>query len=430
MNEQLIKDYIASFRFREFGDIIERELKVRVVNDKAVTIIGPRRSGKTFFFFSLISKLEREDVLYLEFEEPFLKNISAEVALKIVLKIYPSIFKKAPGYIFLDEIQNLSSWESFVRSLLNRGFKVFLTGSSSKLLSKEIATQLRGRTLTYLLLPFSFREFLRAKKVETEVNLLSNVGKILSYLSDYLEWGGFPEIVLKEEKEKILKEYVDLAFYKDFVERHEIKSLHLASLLFNHILQNFSNEFSVKSIAKKIKSEGLKFNINTLYRYVECLEDTLFVFFLKKYSAKAHLREGWPRKIYICDNGLVKVLKFFEDLGKLLENTVFLELLRKTNENPLLEIYYFKDYQQHEIDFLIKEGLRIKQLIQVSYANNFDEIDPREWRSLIKAYNLFKKDKPELIIITWDYEDEKELTWFGKKGKIKFIPLWKWLINL
>ena len=430
MDEPLIKDYIASFQSREFGEIIDRELKVDVVKGKATTIIGPRRAGKTYYFFNLISTLKRDSVLYLEFEEPFLKDLSSKEVLKIVLKIFPSIVNKLPHYIFLDEIQNVKDWESLVRSLLNRGLVVYLTGSSSKLLSKEIATQLRGRNISYLLLPFSFREFLKTKEKEMNLNLLEAVGKTINYLEEYLSWGGFPEVVLTSNKEKILKEYVNLAFYKDFVERHEIKSISLASLLFNHILQNFSNEFSVKSIARKIKQKGVNFNINTLYQYMDYLEDTLFAFFLKKYSFKTHERETWPKKVYLCDTGLSKIVQFSQNMGKLMENTVFLELLRKTNDKPLMEIFYFKTNQGYEVDFLIKEGLRVKQLIQVTYANSFDEIEHREIRALLKAKEIFKEDNPELLIITWDYEDEKEVGWFGRSGRIKFVPLWKWLLNL
>ncbi|MCD6482806.1 MAG: ATP-binding protein, partial [Candidatus Aenigmarchaeota archaeon] len=119
-------------------------------------------------------------------------------------------------------------------------------------------------------------------------------------------------------------------------------------------------------------------------------------------------------------------VKFEKDIGKKMENVVFLELLRKTNEKPLLNIYYWKDYQQREVDFVVKEGLRIKQLIQVTYASSLDEIEKREINALIKASEIFKKDKPELKVVTWDYEDEKEI----KGKKIKFIPLWKWLLRI
>jgi predicted AAA+ superfamily ATPase len=161
---------------------------------------------------------------------------------------------------------------------------------------------------------------------------------------------------------------------------------------------------------------------NTVYDYVEKLQDTLAVFFVKKYSERISLRESWPRKVYVCDTGISKVIRFSADFGRLMENVVFIEELRRINDNPLLEIFYWKDRQQNEVDFVLKEGLKIKQLIQVTYANGKDEIGRREIRALLKASEELRcKD---LLIITWDYDDELEI---GNE-KIKFIPLWKWLI--
>ncbi|MBC7091486.1 MAG: ATP-binding protein, partial [Nitrososphaeria archaeon] len=370
MEVEYVKDYLLSFQKTVFPSMIERELKVKPVERKAVTIIGPRRAGKTFYFFNIISNMERSKVLYLDFEEPFLKGLSSFDVLRIVLEMFPEVVERLPEFVFLDEIQNVSLWESLVRSLLNRGFHVFITGSSSRLLSREVATQLRGRIITYLLLPFSFREYLKAKNVHVEPNLLENRGVIKRELKNYLEEGGFPEIVLREEKEKILKEYIDLAFFKDFVERHSVKSITLARYVFNDLIQNFSQEISVRAIERRLKSQGLSFNIMTLYRYVENLEDTLFIYFLRKFSMKAHERELWPRKVYLADTGLAKYTMFSQDYGKLMENIVFLHLLRETNQNPLLTFYYWKDYNQNEVDFIIKDGLKVKELVQVTYASN------------------------------------------------------------
>lgn len=424
MEVEYVKDYLLSFQKTVFPSMIERELKVKPVERKAVTIIGPRRAGKTFYFFNIISNIERSKVLYLDFEEPFLKGLSSFDVLRIVLEMFPEVVERLPEFVFLDEIQNVSLWESLVRSLLNRGFHVFITGSSSKLLSREIATQLRGRSITYLLLPFSFREYLKAKNVHVEPNLLENRGVIKRELKNYLEEGGFPEIVLREEKEKILKEYIDLAFFKDFVERHSVKSITLARYVFNDLIQNFSQEISVRAIERRLKSQGLSFNIMTLYRYVENLEDTLFIYFLRKFSMKAHERELWPRKVYLADTGLAKYTRFSQDYGKLMENIVFLHLLRETNQNPLLTFYYWKDYNQNEVDFIIKDGLKVKELVQVTYASNKDEIDRRETSSLLKASEVIKCDN--LSIITWDYEDNIKID----NNTIKCVPLWKWLLKI
>ncbi|MEM3504355.1 MAG: ATP-binding protein [Nitrososphaeria archaeon] len=404
--------------------MIERDLNIKPIERKAITIIGPRRAGKTFYFFNLISNLERNKVIYLDFEEPFLKELSLMDVLKIVLEIFPEVTGTLPKFVFLDEIQNVNLWESLVRSLLNRGLYVFVTGSSSKLLSKEVATQLRGRSISYLLLPFSFKEYLKAKRVHVEQNLLENKGIVKRELKNYLEEGEFPEIVLSVEKEKILKEYIDLAFFKDFVERHNVKSITLARYVFNNLLQNFSQEVSIRSIGRKLKSQGIGFNITTLYKYVENLEDTLFLHFLRKFSLKAHERELWPRKVYLVDVGLTKYTKFTQDYGKLMENVVFLHLLRKINQNPLLTFYYWKDYHQNEVDFIIKEGECIKELVQVTYASNKDEVDRRETSSLLKASENIRCNN--LSIITWDYEDNIKVD----NKNIKCVPLWKWLLKI
>jgi predicted AAA+ superfamily ATPase len=303
-----------------------------------------------------------------------------------------------------------------------------ITGSSSKLLSKEIATQLRGRTLTYLLLPFSFREFLKARGFKLEEKTLDRIAELRRILIEYMEFGGFPDVVFSENKEKILKEYLDLILFRDFIERHRIENIEVARFLHNFIIQNFSKEISINSVYNKLKSLGVKVSKDTVYKYITKLEDTAFFFFLRRYSNKVHLRESWPKKVYLCDTGLTSIVKFSKDYGKLMENLVFLELLRKTNENPNLEIFYYKTKNNKEIDFLIKEKERITKLINVTYINSFDEMDKREYVSLLEGYYEFRLYKPELLVITWDYEDEKELNWFGKRGKIKFIPLWKWLL--
>jgi len=369
--------------------ILKRELRVSPMKNKVISVIGPRRSGKTYLLYDL---KKQNGGIYLDFESIELKNLKPDEIISII-NLYNVYFKKDERTIFLDEVQNLKNWESAVRSLLTRGFYVFVTGSSSKLLSKEIATQLRGRSLTYLLLPFSFREFLKARGF-SQKNLYTDldIEKIKKHLEEYLEFGGFPEIVLKHEKMKILKEYLEMAFYKDFVERHSIKSIEVAKIMFEYLFHNFSNEVSVTKIQNFIK-KTLGINTRaTIYEYLEKIQDTMVVFFVDKYSSSIYKRRSFPRKVYVCDVGFSKITGFSEDIGKKIENIVFLELLRRTNHNPLLEVYYWKDYQQREVDFVVKEGLRIKQLIQVTYASSLDENNQR--------YNLKANKGINFIIIS------------------------------
>ena len=401
-------------------DILERELKVPLESNFIVSIIGPRRAGKTYFLFLLYKKIA--NCVYLNFEDSRLAEITHK-ELRDVIRIFAEIYGRYPSCLLLDEIQNVEGWEKIVRELYDlRKYKIFLTGSSSRLLSKEIATQLRGRSLSFSLLPFSFREFLAFEHIAIEKYLSrDDEARMKNLLRNYMEFGGFPDVVKNEEKLKILKEYADLILFRDFIERHKIRNIDLARMIHTFMMQNYSKEISIRSLYGKLKT-NVRVGKDTVYNYVTKLEDTMFFFFLKKYSTKAHLRESWPKKIYLCDTGLTKIVRYSQDYGRLMENIVFLDLLRRKNNNPLAEFFYLK-LIDGEIDFVVKEGTTIEQLIQVTYASGKDEIEKREIKSLIKASEQLKCDN--LLIITWDYEDEIII----EDKKIRCTPLWKWLLE-
>jgi predicted AAA+ superfamily ATPase len=216
MDRGIVSQYLRDFQERSLPDLTDRELEV-AETDKSITVYGSRRSGKTFYLFQKMKELidngfEKKQILYLNFEDTKLSGLSykdVEEVLKLHWEIYPSTSDQEM-YIFLDEIQTLDNWEKAVRTLHDRGFEnLYLTGSSATLLSKEIATELRGRTLSYLMLPYSFREFLRQKgfPVENYPQLSSREeAMIKNLLEEYLEWGGFPEIV-KEDNENVIATY-------------------------------------------------------------------------------------------------------------------------------------------------------------------------------------------------------------------------------
>ena len=402
--------------------IISRELEVSTIPNKVVVIAGPRRSGKTFLLFSKIK--ENGSSLYVDLEHSAFRYISHKDFFEII-NIFGEYFGVDVKKIFIDEVQKVDEWERLVRSLLDN-YEIMISGSSSKLLPKEIATSLRGRSLTYLLLPLSFREYLNFKGVETRnIVSISEKVKLVKKLEEFLGWGGYPEIVIEwDKKEKILREYFETIFQKDFVERFEIVNVHVARLIFEFIIKNFAGEFSVNKIANFVSSMMGRNVKNMVYDYVEKLPETFTSFFVEKFERSVYKRKSFVKKIYICDLGLTNLLMEEKNVGKKMENAVFLELLRKTNKRPLIEIFYWKDYQENEVDFVIKEGLKVKQLIQVTYASSKDEVEKREIKALLKASELLKcKD---LLIITWDYEDEIKV----ENKIIKFIPLWKWLLQI
>ena len=429
MNIAEIKEYLLDFQKKELPELVNRELKIEH-SKKIKSVIGPRRAGKTYFMYQEMKKAlkagkKKENILFLNFEDPRLIDINFK-EIREIIKLHWQLYPKSNPSIFIDEPQNINKWELGVRALYDEGFDLYLSGSSSKLLSKEIATSLRGRTLSYLILPFSFKEFLKMKKSIFDISKLSSKEKsiLLSFLDEYLEFGGFPEVILEENKEnkiKTLKEYLDMIIYKDIVERYNVKNTKLIKWLINSLITSFSKEFSVHKIYLTLKSKGVKVSKNTLYSYLSMLEDSFFAFFAQKFNYSIRNREFSVDKAYLCDIGFAKLLEVSRDKGKKMENAVFLELERK--KKSLTEIACWKNAQQEEVDFVVKQGRKVRQIIQV--CCNIEDLDAkkREIRALIKASKELKcKD---LLVITEDKEGEEII----KKKKIKYIPLWKWLLR-
>ncbi|MEW6007929.1 MAG: ATP-binding protein [bacterium] len=422
MNRGLVEDYILEYTKRPIPPLIERDLRI-AQTDRIISIIGPRRAGKTYYFYQLMRD-KKEKALYLNFEDTRLIELNFK-EIRDLIRIYKEFRGKEPEYLFLDEIQNIQNWELAIREILDtQRYKIFITGSSSKLLSYEIATSLRGRTFKYLLLPFSFSEFLKAEGSPLgEALSKEEKAEIRGKLRRYLEFGGFPELVKEKEKERILKGFYELILFRDLVERHKLKNIALARFLLSNFSQNLSCEMSINKIFNFLKSQGKRVGKNTLYDYCEKIEDSVSVFFLLRYSEKIYQKEAWPKKVYLCDTGLSKVVRAQEDIGKLMENAVFLELLRRQNERPLIELYYYKDTSGKEIDFVLKEKTKVEELIQVCY--NIEEIKTkeREFKSLITGAK--RLNCQNLTVITWDLEAEEEFKGFW----VNLIPLTKWLID-
>ncbi|MCD6591125.1 MAG: ATP-binding protein [Candidatus Aenigmarchaeota archaeon] len=411
-------------------DVKKRMIEFPLMKNFIVSVIGPRRAGKTYSLFNLIisNGLKDEEFIFINFEDEDLNRFERKEIVKAV-SYHRELYGKEPRFVFLDEVHALERWQRFVYSLFEKKkYFIFLTGSSSKLLSKEIATQLRGRTISTLVLPFSFKEILVLKNI-TQYSKISTKkeDEIKSVLRNYLRGGGFPDVVLTSVNKRLFfRDYIDLVVYRDVVERHHIKNPYTIKTLVSFMLPSFSKEFSINNIFNILKSRGVKVSKKVLYSYSYALGDAFFCFFLKKFSHSERETHLSIPKIYFNDLGLINyslLTKSYEDYGRLMENAVYLELKRKESLGKFDALFHWKDYQQKEVDFVIKEGLIVKQLIQVTYASGMDEIEKREIKALIKASKLL--NCKDLLAITWDYEGEEK--WDGKK--IKFAPLWKWLLQ-
>jgi len=437
MEKTILKQIIKEFQEFKFPKIYPREIEVPLNSKKIIAISGPRRSGKTFLLFYLIQKLlkqkvPKERILYINFDDPRLLPFSAkemENLLESFFELYPSLKDKL-NFAFFDEIQNVKNWETAIRRIQDsQNFRIFLTGSSSKFLSKEIATSLRGRAINYEILPFSFREILLVKDIQPKEEIFYSKTRffVKKIFEQYLSEGGFPEVVLEKNKGikiRILKEYLETMFFRDLVERFNVKNQSVLREMIKYLTTNISSQFSLNSFWKWIK-QTYPTTKRTVLNYASFLEEIGLFFFVKKFSFSLKEQTQTPKKVYLVDNGLRTALgfKFSQDLGKILENTAFLKLKQKQTKNLLMEIFYWRDYQGREVDFVVKEGKKINQLVQVCENLENPKTKEREIRSLLKVSQELKCKN--LLILTLEKEGEEKI----KDKKIKFLPLWKWLLE-
>lgn len=419
--KEIFKVLIKEFHESTLPQVIVRDLKLPQETNKIVTITGSRRVGKTFYFYQLINELKKkvpfDQILYVNFEDDRILPLSFKELnglLEAYFELYPEN-KDKELFFFFDEIQNVKEWELFVRRVYDKErTRLFLTGSSSKLLSREIATSLRGRTLSYHLFPLSFHEFLRFRglEIKPDFEYLSLRFNIKRLLEEFILFGGFPEVVLEEEglKFKILKNYYDLLIYKDLAERFSVRNIRLLKDLMKFLITNIAASFSTNSYHKSIEQE-LRVSRETIMEYLSHIEEIELVYLLPIFSYSLKVQQVNPKKIYSLDNGIRNAVafKFSQDEGRLVENLVFQEIKRRE-----LEVYYWK--KKGEVDFVIKRDDKLIG-INVSYGN---EIKDREEKSLWELKKEFGEKMQELILITKDIEENKE--------GIKFIPLWKWLL--
>jgi hypothetical protein len=401
--------------------LIEREIQEhfeKVAGSNLIKVTtGVRRSGKSTLTSMVLTG---KGFGYANFDDEILASAEPNQVLSAIFEVYGDV-----GTIFFDEIQNLDKWELFVNRLQRRGLNLFITGSNAKLLSKELATHLTGRHLPIELFPFSFKEYLRAKGFDQKLETTKGESLVKKMLEDYINEGGFPEVVVEGENPKLyLKELYRNIIERDIILRHNIAYKRTFRELAMSMLSNVGRPVSYNKL-KKVFGLG---SDHTVKNYLSYLEESYLVLPLSKFSFKPREIERSEKKVYCVDPGFTTrvSLKPTKDTGRLVENLVFLELQRRKSLNPDLELFYYKDARQKEVDFVVREGLKVKQMIQVCYDIGDYDTRQREERNLLTASKDLKCS--DLLIITWDHEAEEEVTWRGTKVVVKFVPLWKWLL--
>lgn len=429
--KELLKQLIITFQEALPQDVCDREIELPLHSNKIITVPGVRRCGKSSLLMLTINKLigrgiRKEQILFLNFDDERL-HFNAE-NLDEILQAYHELFPAtAPKdmYIFFDEIQMSNDWQQFIRRIYDQETRnIFLTGSNAKLLSSEIATSLRGRTLQFEEFPLSFKEYCSFKQIDLNYYNAPNQARLINTFHEYLYNGAFPEVVLSEERyrEQILQEYFFVMLYKDLVERYEIKNTGSVRYFIKRILSNLTKPTSINKIYNEMKSQGVSIGKNTLYELAEQTESIYLLFSLPKYDPSLVKENAADKKYYCIDNGLRNALLLpkTEDRGALLRNIVFLHLRRSL---PFQRgLFYYKG--KKECDFLVMEHQQVSSLIQVCWDISDMETCQRETDGLLEASAATGCNN--LLIITAD--TEKEIKANGKT--IRVLPAWKWLLSV
>jgi hypothetical protein len=382
-------------------------------------IVGVRRSGKTTTLYQVINllttkKIDPKNIMFLNFDDPDIHAVSFEQLIKTMGTINPCI-----SHVFFDEIQQKNEWERWLRMMYDtkKYQQLFISGSSASLLTQDVGRVLTGRHISFIVFPFSFKEYLAFHGLTkfTSEYLEYNRNTILHYLYSYLDGGGFPEVIGKNEYQRktILTNIYNDVLSRDIASRFNA-SYDIAQKVGYYVLTNNAREFSFRSIAR-----ATDLSIETVEKYLGFLKQSFIILTVDVFSYKTKVQFKQNKKIYCIDTGLRNAVSFkiSEDRGRLAENLVFIELKRRRKD-----VYYWKN-GKGEVDFVVKEGLEPTSLIQVCWDITNEKTKKREIDNLIEAMHTLNLGQG--LIITEDYSGEE----IAGKKKIRFLPLWRWLLS-
>ena len=367
-------------------------------------ITGPRRVGKSVFALLM---LQGKNFAYLNFDDSqLLEKWDEELVMSALDDVYPDY-----DFMLLDEVQNLPDWDLWISKLYRRGKNLIITGSNAKMLSSEMATVLTGRYLQIEMLPFSLDETMRWKNISPERE--EQAAQAIVLADDYMRNGGYPETI---PARSITKSYLSTLFdsilLKDVAKRHKVRNTTDLYNLATYLLSNFCNPISANELAGEL---GLS-SVATTKKFCDYLNEPYLFFFLPRFNNKLKLMAKAPKKVYVVDNGFVQSTAFnlSENLGRLLENQVFVELLRR-GYIPGKTLFYYRTRNDKEIDFVTRKGTKVEQLIQVCYDMTSEKTRKRELDALVEAAEELHCDN--LLIITNDQQEIIE--WKDKRIVVK-----------
>lgn len=421
---------VADWFERSLPGSTPRRVRTAGLPGKADAVIGMRRSGKTWLVLGEIAArvaagAPRERELYVSLEDERLVDVDAAALgglLEAWWRRFPEVASQ-PCRLALDEVQNVVGWERFIRRVLDRGhIQVTVTGSSARLLSREIATSLRGRSLATEVLPFGLDELIRHHghalparwpPAERERAMLQAMA------ARYLDEGGFPEVtgLAEPERHRVLRDYVDVVLFRDVVERHNATNVHALRRIVRRLASSPASTFSVHRLHNDLKSQGIAVGKDTLYEYLDHVEDAYLAFRVPIRSQSERVRAVNPTKTYVIDPGLARAFAARREPGHLLENAVYLELRRRGGE-----IAWLRTQGGFEVDFAVDLGGRTS-LVQVCADPTVPATRARELRALDEA--MAELGVEESVLVTMLHEEDARVT----AGTVHMVPAWRWLVE-
>ena len=387
------------------------DVKTLLDNPMIKLITGPRRVGKSTYALLM---LQGKSFAYLNFDDNLLLSAwDEELVMRTLDEVYPNY-----EFLLLDEVQNLKDWDVWVSKLYRRGKNLVITGSNAKMLSGEMATVLTGRYLQVEMLPFSLTETIEWKGAN--INSISNAkqAEVVAIADDYLRNGGYPETIdMRSITRNYLSTLFDSIIWKDVAKRHNIRNITDLNNIALYLLSNFCNPLSANDIAKELSMTS----VTTTRKFMDYLHEPYLFYYLPRFNNKLKLMKKAASKVYVIDNGFVaaKAFNLSENLGRLLENEVFVELLRQGYQVET-SLFYYRSRNNREVDFVTRQGTHINQLIQVCYDMTSPKTEKREVNSLIECAGELKCNN--LLIIT--NNEEREIHTDGYN--IKVIPFIKY----
>ena len=405
-NQRSERDELMSRPYLRRRNIQNTDLLLRSHLIKLIT--GPRRVGKST---QALLMLRDKDFAYLNFDNyQLLEKWDANLVLRMLDDVYPGY-----EYILLDEVQNLDGWDLWVSELYRMGKNLVITGSNARMLSSEMATVLTGKYLQLEMLPFSLEEFFAWNKLELRSLEPEHKADSLALANDYLRNGGYPEVIASRQ---LTRSYLDTLFdsiiWKDVAKRHNVRNVTDLNNLAVYLVSNFCNPVSANELTSELDFSS----VNTTKKYMDYLHEPYLFYYLSRYNNKLKLMKKAPKKVYVVDNGFVasKAFSLSDNLGRLLENQVFIELVRRGYDVEKT-LFYYRSRNDKEVDFVLREGTHIVRLVQVCYDMGSPKTEKREADSIVECAGELTCN--DLVIVTYN---EKRI--IEKDGyKIKVVPI-------